>query len=356
MKIIHSDLKKGEVKILVDSIDDLWYISNVIDKGDFVKGQTIRKIKLGGEEDRKSNIIKKKIFLKIKVENVEFHKYSNILRVSGTIMEGPEDVTRGSYHTFNVEENTAFTIEKQHWPDFQIKRLREASHEKSAKILICIMDREEAYFALIKKFGYEILSSIRGDVQKKAVENSRGKDFYAEIKNMIEQYEKRYNFGNIIVASPAFWKEDFMKSLNNKELAKKIVLATCSSCDEKAFNEVLKRQEVQQVLRQERVAKEINLVEELLAEISKNNLAAYGYKEVEEAASAGAVRTLLISEEYINKMKAINKYEEVDMLLKNVDAAKGEIYIVSSEHDGGKKLDGLGGVGAILRYKINQYS
>ena len=40
-------------------------------------------------------------------------------------------------------------------------------------------------------------------------------------------------------------------------------------------------------------------------------------------------------------------------LAKLVDKNKGEISIVSEDHDAGKKLHGLGGIGAILRYKLN---
>jgi protein pelota len=39
--------------------------------------------------------------------------------------------------------------------------------------------------------------------------------------------------------------------------------------------------------------------------------------------------------------------------MKTAEQTKAEIYIISSEHEGGKKLDGLGGMGAILRYKLN---
>jgi len=31
---------------------------------------------------------------------------------------------------------------------------------------------------------------------------------------------------------------------------------------------------------------------------------------------------------------------------------KGKITVISSEHDGGQKLAGLGGIGALLRYKL----
>ena len=39
--------------------------------------------------------------------------------------------------------------------------------------------------------------------------------------------------------------------------------------------------------------------------------------------------------------------------MKIVDSTKGEILIISSENEAGKKLDGLGGIAAILRFKLN---
>ena len=47
-------------------------------------------------------------------------------------------------------------------------------------------------------------------------------------------------------------------------------MATCSSVDKTGINEVLKRPEIKEALKQDRITKEISLVEELLAEISKN--------------------------------------------------------------------------------------
>ena len=64
-------------------------------------------------------------------------------------------------------------------------------------------------------------------------------------------------------------------------IKQKIILATCSSATKNGIDEVIKRPEVREALKQERTAKEINKVEELFAEIAKNNLAVYGLKEVE---------------------------------------------------------------------------
>ena len=48
-----------------------------------------------------------------------------------------------------------------------------------------------------------------------------------------------------------------------------------------------------------------------------------------------------------------NKGEEIDYIMRSVDNAKGDVVIVSSEHEAGKKLDGLGGIAGILRYKMS---
>ena len=130
-------------------------------------------------------------------------------------------------------------------------------------------------------------------------------------------------------------------------------MATCSSVGENAINEVLKRPETENALKQDRIAREFRYVEELFTEISKNNLASYGLKETKEAAIAGAVKTLLITDKFIQEKRMEDKYESIENMMKTVDTTKGDILIVSSDNEAGKKLDGLGGIAAILRYKLN---
>jgi len=353
MKQLYLDLKKGAAKLKIENLDDLWYLSQIIDTGDIIKGKTIRKIKIGKETDRQLKIIKKPVFLKIKVEKIEFSKTSNILRTLGTIIEGPEDIQKGEHHTFNLEPNIIFTLIKEHWLKYQISRLKESTQEKISNILIVVMDREEANFALLKKYGYELLTNIKGKVNKKEVEQRTEGKFYEELIKKIDEYVKRYKIIKVILASPAFWKEDLMKELKDEDLKKKILLATCNATGKNGINEVLKRPEVKAALHEDRISKEINLVEELLTEISKNNLAVYGIKDTENATNAGAVKTLLITDSLIQKAREQDKYEKLDNLMKIADSMKGEISIISSEHEGGKKLNGLGGIGAILRYKLN---
>ncbi|MBU1204657.1 MAG: hypothetical protein KKE93_01995, partial [Nanoarchaeota archaeon] len=246
MKQIYFNLRKGELKLKVENMDDLWCLSHVIEPGDIVKGKTIRKIKIGETNQRKVNIVKKTVFIEIRVENVEFHEYSSVLRVSGTITQGPEDVTKGSYHTFNLEQGSIITIIKEKWLSFQIEKIKQASVE-TKKILICVLDRDNACFGLLKKQGFSLLSEIKGDVEKKADLKTKTGNFYNEVINKLYDYVERYKIENIILASPAFWKEDLMKNIKDGEIKKKITLATCSCSGKEAINEVLKRPEVKNV-------------------------------------------------------------------------------------------------------------
>jgi|TARA_Y100000310_G_scaffold305780_1_gene346304 protein pelota len=353
MKLLYSNLKRGEVKILTQNLDDLWYLSTIIDPKDIVKGKTLRKIKSQSNQEKSKEATKRAVFIKINVEKVEFSKYSNVLRVAGVIREAPEEVPLGEHHTFNVDDNTAITIIKNQWLKYQLDKLKEASSERKSSLLICVHDREEAYFALLKKYGYEVLSHIQGQVQKKREDNAKKENFYLTIITKLKDYVERYKIKQIILASPSFWKEELLKELKDDELKKKMILATCSSATKNGIDEVIKRPEVREALKQERTAKEMNKVEGLFTEISKNNLAVYGLKETENASAMGAVKDLLITDSFIRKSRMENFYNRVENVMRTVDKTKGHVEIISSEHEGGKKLDGLGGIGAILRFKLN---
>jgi protein pelota len=346
MNIIHKDIRHGTVKIKVDSAQDLWYLSTIIEPGDAISGMTERKIKLGGSED-KSKIIKRIIHLKITVEKIE---YDANLRVSGKIIEAPDDIPKGDYHTFDLSEGSVITIDKERWSAYSIKKLDECINSKISNILIVAFDREEAIFAILKNQGYELLLELKGDVSKKGIEEKKT-NFYQEIYLKICEYDKRYIFDNIIVASPAFWKEYLLKEVKDESLRKKIVLATCSSVDGGTITEILKRPELKTVLDKDRATRELRLVEELLGLISKNN-AVYGLREVHEKVMSGNISILLVSENLILTMRREGKGSTLDELMNAVESLNADVKMISSD-EAMRKLDGISGVAAMLRWKEN---
>ncbi|MBU0667246.1 MAG: mRNA surveillance protein pelota [Nanoarchaeota archaeon] len=348
MKLIKKQLKKGELTIQVENINDLWYLSQLIEPSDFVKGKTERKIKIGSGDDRNVKVVRKTMFLELQVEKVDFHQYSEILKVLGIITLGPDDISKGSHHSFNVEVNTVITIKKEQWLKFQLERINEAVQNIKINLLIVVFDREEAYFAKLKSQGFEIIAHLVGDVQKKDKNHIAKGGFYKEIITKIEELEKTDGFETIITASPSFWKEYLIKECS-EELKKKIIQSTVSSVNKNSINEVIKRPELQKALEKDNVSKEINLIEKLLKEISNDN-ACYGFNETKEKIEAGAVKELFVSFSYMQQRKEKGNYIELEKLMKLCENMQGIIQIISFDEPS-KRLDSLSGIAGILRWK-----
>ncbi len=351
MDIIKQDFKKGIVKLRTTDQDDLWYLSHLIDSGDFVRGTTTRKIKIGENENAK--VVKKKITLTIEAEKIEYIPDNKVVRVNGKITEGPDDFPKGSYQNISLEISSEFSIQKVNWLKYQKDKLSEAC-KKKYNYLICLFDREEAMFALSKKFGFEILVRIKSDMQKKGdPTTNKSTNYYNEIIKAIETYQARNNTEKVILASPAFYREDLLKLIKDQDLKKRIVSVICSSVGEPALQELMRRPELKEVLRESRNRVENLLVEELLSQIGQDGNYSYGKKEVLNTIQAGAVSKLLLTDKFIKKEREEGNYADLDSNLKNVDNLNGEVHILSSENEAGKRVDGLGGIAAILRYKMN---
>ncbi len=347
MKILRSDLKKGEMKVRVENPDDVLVLNRIIAEGDFVSGFCERKIKIGTGENAKS--VKKSYFLKILAEKKDFE--GNELRVNGKTVEEKEDIPKGSYQTIEAIPGAEIVIEKNKWSAYHLQKLKDSAVESRQKIMIVVCDRESAIFAVTKKSGFDILLELSGDVQKKGHETKKESRFFQDVVEQIKDYAERYKITNIILASPAFWKEEIIKLVKEKELRQKILLAGCGSVSENAVYEVLKSDAIQKVLENERAAKEIALVDEVVKEISTEGAVAYGIDDVADKISGGNVRVLLFTDKFFSEGQKKSRADYAENLIETAEKTGAEMHIISSDHEGGMRLDGLGGIAALLRYK-----
>ena len=355
MQVIFFDFKKKIVKVQIEDIDDLWHLSHIIDIGDQVSSKTLRKIKLNTSTQESSNIKRVPITLEIKIEKIDFSKQIGKLRLLGVITQEKEDIPKGSHHTLVIEQGTKLTIQKPFWSTYHQSLLEEAKKSKGDNILILAFDREEAIFALTKKYGFDILSEIKGENQKKRFQDKKQEStFYIELIKILIEYNKRFQTRYIILASPAFFKEDLLEQIkkSDKEISNKIVLATCNSVGTNAILEIFKREEIKTVLSKTRIVLEQNLVDQLLREISKDGQVTYGITQTIYASTLNAIKILLVTDKLINDYREKGQFLQIDDIMKKTQDQKGEIHIISSENDQGKKLDSLGGIAAILKYKI----
>lgn len=114
MKIL--SLRKDEAKIKVDTLDDLWHLSRLIEPEDIVAGEIVRKVRLGAEEER-TRLKRETYFVKIRAEKIVFEP--SAVRVIGVIEEGPDELALGSHHTLDVRPGDSIKIYKA-WKAFKL--------------------------------------------------------------------------------------------------------------------------------------------------------------------------------------------------------------------------------------------
>src|SRR5438132_262529 len=235
MRVLHRDPKTGEIKIRVENPDDLWHLHNLLLPGDLVRASTTRREEVKSDKVRPERGEKVRVTLTIRVEGVEFQAFSDRLRITGVIVEGPQDL--GRHHTLNV--------------------------------------------------GVE---AVRSSIQT--------------------------------------WK-----------------VHGTGHAGMQGIQEALKAGVGAKVCGESGVGYETALVEKLLEALATDRPNAYGPAEVQEAADAGAIETLLVSD-------AVVRNPGIEEVMRVVESARGTVVLVSRHHEAGQKLEALGGIAALLRFAI----
>ncbi len=352
MKIINEDEKEGTVEVFPETLDDLWHLSHIIEIGDNASSKTTRRIQDNtGDKLRSDRGVKKTFILDLDVENVSFHLFTGKLRLTGTITRGPEDlIPLGSHHTLEVKLNMPLTIKKSRWPKWAIDRINQAiESSKKLSAIIVVLEDDTATLGLMRQYGIEYYGPIKGHISgKRIIDKNRQKNITHYYEKIIESVNKFDSIQNIVIAGPGFVKNDFYNYLKDKhsDLAKISIIESTGSGGRNGISEVLKKGTVEKLTSENRVALEMGSVNNLLIQISKNSSKiTYGVNETRKAINLGAVSQLLILD---TKIAGENMSEDIEM----VENMKGDVMIISSEHEGGKQLESLGGVAAILRYEI----
>jgi protein pelota len=352
MKVLLKDSRRGVVKLLIESLDDLWYLSQVVREGDMVKAKTTRRVK--SKDGREGSDERRTFTLGVKVEKVEFKGDVDTLRFLGTISEGPEDVIAlGTHHTLNIELDTILTIEKEKWLDSDLSRLNDAV--KSAlrsKVLIAVIEDGDASFGVVgesKVRYYDFSSQIGGKYDIGLREKNR-QAFYKQVHEFLSNTMQKDNVSALILAGPGFEKENLLSYIrdNDPSMASKSAVENTGSGGRNGINEVLKKATIKGVLQNLGAAEDMNLVNRLLEHIGRDDcLAAYGLSDIENAVNMGAIEILLVSDK-----KFIDQRNVLEAMMKSVKGSSGIVHIVNQESEAGGQLKALGGIAGILRFKI----
>ncbi len=347
MKVIFKDLKHGEIKLIPENLDDIWHLYNIIEEKDLVRAISFRTDEQKDDKKRSKKAEKKRMKLGIRVSEVKFHEFTDRLRIHGTIEEGPQDL--GSFHTLNVDADKMepITIIKEEWKHYQLQRIDESVKLRSQPIIIFVsLDEDNATIAVLRQSGVQWIADVDSKRSGKMYESKDiQNEYFGEILSIVKTNKTKDS--TLVIIGPGFTKDHFAKygKEKNPEVFEKTVVHATGHSGMNGIQEAIKTGIVKQITKENRVVLETEFVEKLFEEIKKDGLVTYGYDDVKNAILSGAVDRLLIIDKIV-------RTKDGEDLLKIAKQNNSEFTIINTIHEAGKKMEGIGGIAALLRFKI----
>jgi protein pelota len=175
MKQIRRHLEKdqsGDITLTPEDSEDLWYCYNLIQLGDEIEAKSMRKIaKVSKDGKKEGDSFRKLVKLRLKVDNVDFDPEGGSLRIKGAVTEDTEDVSAGTFHTFDLELNRNFRLFKQEWDMIALEIVDNAiDPENKAEVGAVVMQEGLANICLLT----ENLTVLRQRVEHSIPRKKRG--------------------------------------------------------------------------------------------------------------------------------------------------------------------------------------
>lgn len=355
MKILEMNLKKGFVKVIPETFDDLWHLYNIIYKGDEVYAYTSREIKQEEKYSRGKRGERVSVFLGVRVEKISWDRFLGRLRVHGTICHAPEIIPMGAHHTLNITLNSSVTIVKEEWAGHQLERLETAMRTTEKPIIIMAIDDEGFAVATTTQYGVEVKVEDQTRLPGKLEAEKRSaaiKDFFQNVLNNLRQiWSEAQN--PIAIIGVGFIKNDFIKFLEKEapEIARSVVdVKSVNNSGVAGIYEAIRSGVLTKTMRYLRVAEETKVVEEILKRLGRGErTVVYGFDEVHKASEYGAIDLLVLADTVLRGTENEERLS-LERLMKYVEQKGGKVMVISTEHEAGAKLVALGGVAALLRF------
>lgn len=223
---------------------------------------------------------------------------------------------------------------------------------------LVVIDRREATLGLLRGTAITVLTEFSSNVPGKTTKGGQSQQRYARLREeaakeffkkvgeaMNKEFFQKKDLKGILVGGPGPTKEDFLKGDYIYTDVKNNVIAVkdLSYTGQFGLDELVDKSH--DVLAKEAVIDEKKLMEEFFRILkSEREKGVIGLEKVKQALEMNAVKTLLVSEELDDSI-----LQELEKMAEKTGA---ELKMISVETREGEQLKEMGGVGAILRFKI----
>lgn len=346
MRLLHRDAATGLLRLRLETPSDLWRIARLVRVGDAVGASTTRRDPEAPEDVANAERTRRRVFLTIRAEQVEFHGFSQHVRITGPILEGPFDI--GRHHTLDLREGDEVRVTKPSLTAGERALLDEGIAGKGdPTIVLAAVDWGDSSIVRLRGRALEPVADLRRTIAGKRYAGGQGeKDRAAYVEELLGVLRREGATATaIVIAGPGFLKESLLHRLAEAEpeLGAKARVYPTSESGRVGVDELLRSGKASEALRGSVAAEESEVVERLVRSLAGGVRAAVGDREVTEAVDAGATETILVSDRRLTD-------ERLAPVLDRARAGRARLLVVREEGEAGRRLVGLGGVAAILRY------
>lgn len=342
MKAEYGELKNsfGEIRLFPESIDDLWHLQHLVAPGDLVFATTFRSVDTATDKIRPEKVEKRPVRLGIRAERTEFSEHGIRLRITGMIEHG---VDAGAYHTINVETGHEISIIRN-WRPVDLERIERAVKASVYGVIhVLTIEEGEAELFRLRQYGPESVITITAGSGKGGETDTRTA-FFDQVSGHIAEIS-----GPLIIAGPGFVKDDFVKYAKNRNSTpvQRAVVVETRRIGRGAVQDVIGAGALERLIGDLQLSREVRLMDEVLLRIAREGAVAYGRAEVASAIEYGATEEVLLADTLLRDRDVMHLVEKAERM-------QAKVVVLSSSFEPGERLCALGGIAALLRYKLGK--
>ena len=342
MKAEYGELKNcsGEIRLFPESIDDLWHLQHLVAPGDLVFATTFRSVDAATDKIRPEKVEKRPVRLGIRAEKTEFSEHGIRLRITGMIEHG---VDAGAYHTINVETGHEISIIR-YWRPVDLERIERAVKASVYGVIhVLTIEEGEAELFRLRQYGPESVITITAGSCKGGETDTRTA-FFDQVQNHITEIS-----GPLIIAGPGFVKDDFVKYAKNRNSApvQRAVVVETRRIGRGAVQDVIGAGTLERLIGDLQLSREVRLMDEVLLRIAQEGAVAYGRAVVASAIEYAATEEVLLADTLLRDRDMMHLVEKAERM-------QAKVVVLSSSFEPGERLCALGGIAALLRYKLGK--
>lgn len=377
----------GTATLLPTDPEDMWHAYNLIQPTDHVRAKAVRRVskEVGGAGAVASQRIA--IDLTIVVTGTDFDLASNELHVAGRVVGENEWVKMGSHHTLDLELNRKFELRKggdgdAGWDSVALGMLAEACDDGArAEMWAVVMGEGVANVCLITEHQTVLRHRVEVGIPRKGKgrveQHSRALErFHATLLATLQRDMEAARASAatektvpLLLASAGFYASAFLDYVKREavrtgskflqSVLPSVVVAHSAGEHVHNLAEVLGSPAATTRLSDAKFTRETALMDAFMKHMRLDDgRAAYGPREIERAVESGAVGrgggVLLISNTLFRSNDLAERKRWVALVDRVRDVEGGQVRVLSSLHESGKRLEALGSIAAILTYPLEE--